>query len=81
VANRFLVALGGNDGRVTLQDSWALDTSEKPYSWRKISDSGETPPPRYGYSPLVYLLLFNLHSFILQRRQRDGRFSVVFGVI
>eukprot|EP00873_Tetraselmis_striata_P045630 jgi/Tetstr1/465894/TSEL_010511.t1 len=46
VANRFLVALGGNDGRVTLQDSWALDTSEKPYSWRKITDSGDTPPPR-----------------------------------
>mmetsp|Transcript_39602 Transcript_39602/g.112307 ORF Transcript_39602/g.112307 Transcript_39602/m.112307 type:complete len:560 (-) Transcript_39602:55-1734(-) len=46
VANRFLVALGGNDGRITLADSWALDTSEKPYSWRKIVDSGEPPPPR-----------------------------------
>jgi len=46
VANRFLVALGGNDGRVTLSDSWALDTSEKPYQWRKIVDCGETPPPR-----------------------------------
>lgn len=31
VANRFLVAVGGNDGKQTLADSWALDTSEKPY--------------------------------------------------
>lgn len=29
VANRFLVAMGGNDGKSTLGDAWALDTSEK----------------------------------------------------
>lgn len=36
VANRFLVAAGGNDGRQTLGDAWALDTSDKPYQWRRI---------------------------------------------
>jgi hypothetical protein len=46
VANRFLVALGGNDGRATLGDAWALDTSEKPYAWRKITDAGEMPCAR-----------------------------------
>ena len=46
VANRFLVAVGGNDGKQTLADSWALDTSEKPYQWRKIPESGDDPPPR-----------------------------------
>eukprot|EP01025_Chloroclados_australasicus_P064720 TRINITY_DN867_c2_g1_i10.p1 TRINITY_DN867_c2_g1~~TRINITY_DN867_c2_g1_i10.p1 ORF type:complete len:220 (-),score=39.89 TRINITY_DN867_c2_g1_i10:50-709(-) len=38
VANRFLVALGGNDGKATLADSWALDTSEKPYQWSFQTD-------------------------------------------
>lgn len=46
VANRFLVAVGGNDGKQTLSDAWALDTSEKPYQWRKITDAGEEPPGR-----------------------------------
>lgn len=45
VANRFLVAIGGNDGKQTLNDAWALDTSEKPYQWRKIPDTVEDPPP------------------------------------
>lgn len=36
VANRFLVTAGGNDGRQTLADAWALDTSDKPYQWRRI---------------------------------------------
>lgn len=46
VANRFLVAMGGNDGKSTLGDAWALDTSEKPYQWRKITDAGDMPCPR-----------------------------------
>lgn len=50
VANRFLVAMGGNDGKATLSDAWALDTSEKPYQWKKITDAGETPSPRYSFS-------------------------------
>lgn len=50
VANRFLVAVGGNDGKQTLSDSWALDTSEKPYQWRKIPESGDDPPPRCVHS-------------------------------
>lgn len=48
VANRFLVAMGGNDGKSTLGDAWALDTSEKPYAWRKITDAGDMPCPRCG---------------------------------
>jgi protein phosphatase len=46
VANRFLVAVGGNDGKQTLSDAWALDTSEKPYQWRRITNSGEEPKAR-----------------------------------
>ena len=46
VANRFLVAMGGNDGKATLSDAWALDTSEKPYQWKKISDAGDMPSAR-----------------------------------
>eukprot|EP00887_Chlorella_sp_A99_P006383 scaffold3.g6383.t1 len=46
VANRFLVAVGGNDGKQTLNDSWSLDTSEKPYRWQRIQDSGDVPPMR-----------------------------------
>ena len=48
VANRFLVAMGGNDGKQTLGDAWALDTSDKPYQWRKITDAGEPPVARCG---------------------------------
>ena len=46
VANRFIVAMGGNDGRNTLADAWSLDTSEKPYQWRKVSAQGINPPAR-----------------------------------
>lgn len=48
VANRYLVATGGNDGKQTLADAWALDTSDKPYQWQKIIDAGDLPPPRYA---------------------------------
>lgn len=48
VANRFIVAMGGNDGRNTLADAWALDTSEKPYQWRKVTATGLMPPARYA---------------------------------
>jgi diadenosine tetraphosphatase ApaH/serine/threonine PP2A family protein phosphatase len=46
VAQRFLVAIGGNDGKQTLSDAWALDTSEKPYQWRKIEQIGDAPSAR-----------------------------------
>ena len=46
VANRFLVAMGGNDGKATLSDAWALDTSEKPYQWKRITDAGDMPSAR-----------------------------------
>lgn len=47
VANRFLVAMGGNDGKDTLSDTWALDTSDKPYKWQKIENAGNPPVARY----------------------------------
>ena len=50
VANRFLVASGGNDGKQTLADAWALDTSEKPYQWKRISDAGDAPSARSANS-------------------------------
>eukprot|EP00232_Nephroselmis_pyriformis_P020890 CAMPEP_0182865234 /NCGR_PEP_ID=MMETSP0034_2-20130328/7583_1 /TAXON_ID=156128 /ORGANISM="Nephroselmis pyriformis, Strain CCMP717" /LENGTH=859 /DNA_ID=CAMNT_0024997525 /DNA_START=139 /DNA_END=2715 /DNA_ORIENTATION=- len=46
VAQHFLLAVGGNDGREPLADAWALDTSEKPYHWRKIEPEGDCPPAR-----------------------------------
>lgn len=50
VANRFLVAMGGNDGKGCLNDAWALDTSEKPYQWKKITDAGDMPSARYCFT-------------------------------
>ena len=46
VAQRYLVAIGGNDGRQILNDAWSLDTSEKPYRWTKLDYQGEGPPAR-----------------------------------
>lgn len=54
VANRFIVAMGGNDGRNTLSDAWSLDTSEKPYQWRKVSAHGINPPARCVTSPTLF---------------------------
>ena len=48
VAQRFLVAIGGNDGKQALSDAWALDTAEKPYRWRKIAPE---PAPGAGPAP------------------------------
>jgi len=58
VANRFLVAMGGNDGKATLGDAWALDTSEKPYQWRKITEAGDMPCPRCAEHCKPHVLLF-----------------------
>lgn len=46
VAQRYLVALGGNDGRQALDDVWALDTAAKPYQWQHIEPEGESPVAR-----------------------------------
>ena len=46
VAQRFLLVLGGNDGRSTLGDVWALDTASKPYAWKKVEPEGEGPNAR-----------------------------------
>ncbi|CAL9137839.1 unnamed protein product [Musa acuminata var. zebrina] len=45
VGQRFLLTIGGNDGKRPLADVWALDTAAKPYEWRKLEPEGEGPPP------------------------------------
>ncbi|KAL8057912.1 hypothetical protein ABFX02_04G214600 [Erythranthe guttata] len=45
VGQRYLIAIGGNDGKRPLADVWALDTAAKPYEWRKLEPEGEGPPP------------------------------------
>ncbi|XP_035814855.1 serine/threonine-protein phosphatase BSL2 homolog isoform X4 [Zea mays] len=45
VGQRFLLSIGGNDGKRPLADVWALDTAAKPYEWRKLEPEGEGPPP------------------------------------
>ncbi|MCO5566287.1 hypothetical protein L7F22_019963 [Adiantum nelumboides] len=45
VGQRFLLEVGGNDGRRALSDAWALDTASKPYEWRRLEPEGEGPPP------------------------------------
>eukprot|EP00252_Welwitschia_mirabilis_P026987 TRINITY_DN906_c0_g1_i3.p1 TRINITY_DN906_c0_g1~~TRINITY_DN906_c0_g1_i3.p1 ORF type:complete len:977 (-),score=235.62 TRINITY_DN906_c0_g1_i3:679-3609(-) len=45
VGQRYLLAIGGNDGKRPLVDVWALDTAAKPYEWRKLEPEGDGPPP------------------------------------
>lgn len=45
VGQRYLLVIGGNDGKRPLADVWALDTTAKPYEWRKLDPEGEGPPP------------------------------------
>ncbi|KAK8504857.1 hypothetical protein V6N13_056186 [Hibiscus sabdariffa] len=45
VGQRYIMAIGGNDGKRPLADVWALDTAAKPYEWRKLEPEGESPPP------------------------------------
>ncbi|XP_047179505.1 serine/threonine-protein phosphatase BSL3-like [Vigna umbellata] len=45
VGQRYLMVIGGNDGKRPLADVWALDTAAKPYEWRKLEPEGEGPPP------------------------------------
>ncbi|KAK6929035.1 Calcineurin-like phosphoesterase domain, ApaH type [Dillenia turbinata] len=45
VGQRFLLAVGGNDGKQQSADVWALDTTVKPYKWQKLEPEGEGPPP------------------------------------
>ena len=73
VANRFLVAMGGNDGKGCLSDAWALDTSEKPDQWKKITDAGDMPSARYARQPWFACWL-PLCTLLCSRKQRacDG---------
>lgn len=45
VGQRFLLSVGGNDGKMTMADVWSLDTAAKPYEWKKLEPEGECPPP------------------------------------
>ncbi|XP_075075537.1 serine/threonine-protein phosphatase BSL3 isoform X2 [Nicotiana tabacum] len=53
VGQRYLMAIGGNDGKRPLADVWALDTAAKPYEWRKLEPEGEGPPPCIGHDKEV----------------------------
>ncbi|KAI3668222.1 hypothetical protein L6452_43299 [Arctium lappa] len=46
VAQRYLVAVSGNDGKKVLSDAWALDTAQKPYSWQRLNPEGDKPSAR-----------------------------------
>ncbi|KAK4793055.1 hypothetical protein SAY86_023490 [Trapa natans] len=44
VGQRYLISIGGNDGKRPLADVWALDTAAKPYEWNRLEPEGEGPP-------------------------------------
>jgi hypothetical protein len=46
LGQRFLIVIGGNDGRNTLDDIWALDTATKPYAWLRVQADGPVPAAR-----------------------------------
>lgn len=46
LGQRFLIVIGGNDGRNTLDDIWALDTATKPYAWLRVRAQGPLPAAR-----------------------------------
>ncbi|XP_031488559.1 serine/threonine-protein phosphatase BSL1 isoform X2 [Nymphaea colorata] len=46
VGQRYLVTVSGNDGMRVLSDAWALDTSQKPYEWKRLSPEGDRPSAR-----------------------------------
>ncbi|KAI8013139.1 Serine/threonine-protein phosphatase BSL2 [Camellia lanceoleosa] len=56
VGQRYLMAIGGNDGKRPLADVWALDTAAKPYEWRKLEPKGEGPPSCIAHSDGLLLL-------------------------
>ncbi|CAI5466783.1 unnamed protein product [Closterium sp. Yama58-4] len=45
VGQRYLLCISGNDGKRLLSDVWLLDTTVKPYKWKKLDPKGEGPPP------------------------------------
>lgn len=46
IGQRYLVTVSGNDGKRTLSDAWALDTSQKPYRWQRLEPEGDMPSAR-----------------------------------
>ncbi|CAI9767893.1 unnamed protein product [Fraxinus pennsylvanica] len=46
VAQRYLVTVSGNDGKLVLSDAWILDTAQKPYMWQKLNPGGDRPSGR-----------------------------------
>ncbi|KZV32378.1 hypothetical protein F511_03661 [Dorcoceras hygrometricum] len=46
VAQRYLVAVSGNDGKRVLSDAWVFDTAQKPYSWQRLNPEGDRPSAR-----------------------------------
>ncbi|KAE8735578.1 Serine/threonine-protein phosphatase BSL2 [Hibiscus syriacus] len=82
VGQRYLMAIGGNDGKRPLADVWALDTAAKPYEWRKFEPEGEGPPPCIARSDGLRLLCGGrdansvpLASAYGLAKHRDGRWE------
>ncbi|KAM0869139.1 hypothetical protein ACQ4PT_040867 [Festuca glaucescens] len=63
VGQRFLLTIGGNDGKRPLADVLALDTAAKPYEWRKLEPEGEGPPPCIYQQDAVVVLYINEQTF------------------
>ncbi|KAI4349581.1 hypothetical protein L6164_010154 [Bauhinia variegata] len=46
VAQRYLVTVSGNDGKIVVSDAWAFDTAQKPYVWQRLTPEGDRPSAR-----------------------------------
>ncbi|KAF3777634.1 Serine/threonine-phosphatase BSL2-like protein [Nymphaea thermarum] len=89
LGQRFLLAIGGNDGKRPLADVWALDTAAKPYEWRKLEPEGEGPPSCICYPSscseakqhqlLVALLLCNAATMEIIREAICSRYGLAVG--
>ncbi|KAH7282378.1 hypothetical protein KP509_35G027800 [Ceratopteris richardii] len=44
IQQRYLIVVGGNNGKKYLSDTWSLDTATKPYEWRRLEPEGDTIP-------------------------------------
>ncbi|CBI24435.3 unnamed protein product, partial [Vitis vinifera] len=70
VGQRYLMAIGGNDGKRPLADVWALDTAAKPYEWRKLEPEGEGPPPCIAFKAwmVVIHIFLDILCFRIQNK-------------
>ncbi|KAL6506501.1 Serine/threonine-protein phosphatase bsl2 [Orobanche gracilis] len=72
VGQRYLMAIGGNDGKRPLADVWALDTAAKPYEWRKLEPEGEGPPPCMRLYLCCRLETYGFQAYATASARSDG---------